>query len=38
MTVFLIVFSGVFILFDLLAVAVAMNISGRESRREEKQK
>lgn len=37
MTVFLIVFSGVFILFDLLAVAVAMSISGRESRREEKQ-
>ncbi len=36
MKIFLITFSCLFILFDLLAVLVAMCISGRESRKEEK--
>lgn len=36
MKLFLIIFAGVVILFDVLAVVAAMNISGRESRREEK--
>ena len=36
MKLFLIIFAGVFILFDILAVACAMCISGRESRKEER--
>lgn len=36
MKLFLILFSGIFILFDILAVCVACCVSGKESRREER--
>lgn len=37
MKIFLWIFIVIVILFDMLAIAVALNISGRESRREDKE-